>query len=174
MKRGDLQAFVHVLKRLARLFEEIVDYRFAEFALLLVVVHFENLSPGSRISLWHLCSAFTKGLRTHLLEGRLVDQIAKVIDCDNLVRLLVVDTISTTATIKSANVNAGVFRNGIAVELRPAQRRAALELAPCGRYSVEVDAHALLFLPKKSSRRSRAAYFLIRCRHDGFCCDKQW
>lgn len=42
---GDSQAFVHVLKRLARLIEEIVDYRFAELALLLVVVHFENLSP---------------------------------------------------------------------------------------------------------------------------------
>lgn len=37
---GDLQAFVHVLKRLTRLFEEIVDYRFAELALLFVVVHF--------------------------------------------------------------------------------------------------------------------------------------
>lgn len=37
---GDSQAFVHVLKRLTRLFEEIVDYRFAELALLFVVVHF--------------------------------------------------------------------------------------------------------------------------------------
>lgn len=109
---------------------------------------------------------------THLLKGRLVDQVAKVIDRDDLIRLLVVNTISTTATIKLANVNAGrIFRNGIAIELRPTQRRAALELAPCRRNSsVEVDAQALLllFLPKKSSsRRSRAAYFLIRGRHDG-------
>jgi len=69
-----IQVLVHLLECAVGLLEEIVDYAFAEFTLILVVVHLEDLLKGGAVDvvaeLWEIgCGAL---LTLQELSGQLI------------------------------------------------------------------------------------------------------
>lgn len=76
-----LQHLIHLLKCAFGLCEKVVDYAPAEFALLLIIVHLEDLDPCPLVRCPDLpklgLTGHTRTLWTHLLECRRVDVLAK-------------------------------------------------------------------------------------------------
>ena len=109
MSKGVLQILVHFSEGVLCLGEEVVDYAFAEFALFLAVVHFEDLLYFSfQEELMYVASPL------YLLEGSRIDVVSKV-KVGAIFGLCERSTISTSAVPGLARRSC-MMRSGTAVE----------------------------------------------------------